>query len=275
MPQLAVARKAWRRHTGSMSTLPDYIRVNRDKWDKDAKNWVAAGEREWKAASPVWGIWGIPEEDLCLLPEDMTGTEAIELGCGTGYVSAWMARRGARVTGIDNSAEQLATARRLQKEHGLEFPLIHGYAESVPLPDSSFDFAISEYGAAIWADPYKWIPEAHRLLRPGGHLTFFGSSPLTIVCTPPEGGDAVTGRKLEQPYFGMHRIEWGDPSDGIEFQLPISEWFRLFRKTGFEVLDYMEPRPPEGSDRTAFFTTKAWAREFPGEQVWKLRKPNA
>ena len=48
-----------------------------------------------------------------MLPADMSGLAAIELGCGTGYVSGWMARRGASVVGIDNSRRQLDTARRL------------------------------------------------------------------------------------------------------------------------------------------------------------------
>jgi hypothetical protein len=103
-------------------------------------------------------------------------------------------------------------------------------------------------------------------------LVFFGSSPLSIVCSPPEGGDAVTTRKLEQPYFGMYRVQWEDLGDGIEFQLPISEWFRLFRETGFEILDYLEPRPASGDGETAFFTTRDWARDYPSEQAWKLRK---
>ena len=69
-----------------------------------------------------------------------------------------------------DAREQLRTARALQDEHDLHFPLIHGNAESVPLPDASFDLVVSEYGASIWADPYRWIPEASRLLRPGGLL---------------------------------------------------------------------------------------------------------
>ena len=54
--------------------------------------------------------------------DDVAGKDTIELGCGTAYVSAWLARRGARPVGIDNSAKQLETARRLQEEHGLDFP---------------------------------------------------------------------------------------------------------------------------------------------------------
>jgi ubiquinone/menaquinone biosynthesis C-methylase UbiE len=107
-----------------------------------------------------------------------------ELGCGTAYVSCRLARRGARVVAIDNSSAQLATARRLELEHGLDFPLIHGNAEKVRYPDASFDFAISEYGACLWADPQRWVPEAARLLRPGGQLVFLTNSFLMTLCMP-------------------------------------------------------------------------------------------
>jgi SAM-dependent methyltransferase len=146
--------------------LPEHARRNRAAWDSYAADYVAPGERNWAADEPSWGIWGIPESEVGMLPAELDGKDAIELGCGTAYVSAWLARRGARVTGIDNSPAQLETARRLQREHGLDFPLLLGDAEAVPLPDASFDFAISEYGASIWADPYRWIPEAARCFVP-------------------------------------------------------------------------------------------------------------
>ncbi len=151
--------------------LPDYAVRNRSFWDACAPEWVAAGVRNWAATEPTWGIWGTSEGQLHLL-EGVAGQDVIELGCGTAYVSAWLARLGARPVGIDNSAVQLETARRMQAEHGVDFPLIHGIAEAVPYPDASFDMAISEYGAAIWAAPNQWIPEASRLLRPGGRLVF-------------------------------------------------------------------------------------------------------
>ena len=153
-----------------LEELPDHVRRNRAEWDGWAVDFVADGERSWKLGpgDETWGVWGIAEASLHLLPDDVSGLDTIELGCGTGYVSAWLARRGARPVGIDNSEAQLATARAFQGEFGLEFPLIHGNAEKVPFPDESFDLAISEYGASIWCDPYLWIPEAARLLRPGG-----------------------------------------------------------------------------------------------------------
>ena len=113
-----------------------------------------------------------------------TGSTSIELGCGTAYWSAWLARRGARPVGLDNSSRQLATARVFQEEFDLRFPLVHADAERAPFRDASFDLAFSEYGAAIWCDPYRWIPEAARLLRPGGRLIFLGRASAAAALLP-------------------------------------------------------------------------------------------
>jgi len=256
------------------TNAPDHVRHNRSFWDAMADDWVAAGERSWDQRVPTWGIWGVPEPDVGMLPEDMRGMDAIELGCGTGYVSAWMTRRGASVVGIDNSERQLATAERLRAAHALEIAFVHADAERVPRPDESFDFAVSEYGAAIWCDPLAWVPEAWRLLRPGGELRFLGTHPLAIACSPPSGADVDA--QLHRDYFGMHVQDWRtvevDPG-GVEFNLPVSGWFELFRKTGFQVVDYRELRPPDSVGDDRFAIPVGWARRWPSEQVWKLRKP--
>src|ERR671927_1791135 len=101
--------------------VPDHVAANREAWNGYAAEYVEPGRRNW-ASEPNWGIWHIPDTDLQLLPDDLTGLDTIELGCGTGYVSAWLARRGARPGGIDNSPKQLETARMLQREFGIEFP---------------------------------------------------------------------------------------------------------------------------------------------------------
>src|ERR1700732_2163125 len=145
----------------------DHVPRNRAAWDRGAAEYAGPGLRGWAQPEPTWGICHIPEARAGVLPADLAGRDTVELGCGTGYVSAWLARRGARPTGIDNSAKQLETARAPQEGPGIHYPLIHANAEHVPLPDESFDLAISEYGASIWADPYAWVPEATRLLRPG------------------------------------------------------------------------------------------------------------
>jgi len=253
--------------------LPDHVAENRRLWDATADDWVAMGERAWAKNDPSWGIWSVPESEVEMLPADMSGLDAIELGCGTAYVTAWMARRGATVTAIDNSEAQLATARRLAAEHGIEVTFFHGNAETVPLPDASFDFAINEYGAAIWCDPEIWLTEAHRLLRQGGRLVFLADHPMAVACTPPSG--ANVGQRLVRPYFGLHTVDWRDAEidpGGVNFALPLSDWVALFRRLGFAIDDLREPRAPASAEGVEFYTEAEWARQWPCELVWKLTK---
>jgi SAM-dependent methyltransferase len=253
-----------------MSDLPEHVLLNRAYWDEQAADYREAGQSNWAAAEPRWGIWGIPESQVGMLHHDLTGLDTIELGCGTAYVSAWLARRGALPVGIDNSEAQLATARELQQRFSLEFPLLHGNAEQVPYPDESFDLAISEYGASIWCDPYTWIPEAARLLRPGGRLIFLVNTPLVMMCSP-EAAEAPLSTTLLRPYFGMHRSEWPD-EPGVEFHLPHGEMIDLLRGTGLEVEQLIELRPPDGSTTRYPWARLDWAQQWPCEEVWKATK---
>src|SRR5262245_2360873 len=93
------------------AALPEHVRRNRAHWDRLAAEYAAGGERAWAPHDPGWGIWRVPDAELGVLSSNLAGKDAIALGCGTAYVSAWLARRGARVVGIDNSAAQLATVR--------------------------------------------------------------------------------------------------------------------------------------------------------------------
>ncbi len=248
----------------------DHVTRNRTAWNQFSKDYVEAGRRAWDEDEPHWGIWNIPEADVHLLP-DVSGKDVIELGCGTAYVSAWLSRRGAKVVGIDISEEQLKTARSLQKNHGLNFPLIYGNAEQVPFRDASFDLVISEYGAAIWCDPFHWIPEASRLLRPGGRLVFLGNATILTLCVPETDGEVATTR-IVRDYFGMHRFEWSEDDNSVEFHLGYGDWIRLLRKYDFEIEDLIELRPAEGSTTRYPFVTLDWARRWPSEEAWIARK---
>jgi SAM-dependent methyltransferase len=253
-----------------VTLTPDHVFRNRAAWDEWAVGYTEAGLGNWAAAEPSWGIWGVPEGHAGVLPPDLDGADSIELGCGTGYVSAWLARRGARPVGLDNSAAQLATARALQDRFGLRFPLIHASAEQVPCADATFDLAISEYGASIWCDPYAWIPEAARLLRPGGQLIFLVNSVLLMLTTPNED-DLPATEQLQRPFFGMHRFEWpGD--DAVEFHIGHGDMIRLLRGCGLEVLDLIEIQPQSGATTRHPLATLDWAQRWPCEEVWKARK---
>jgi SAM-dependent methyltransferase len=251
--------------------IADHVVANRVSWDADADSWVERGRILWAADEITWGIWGLPESELELLP-DVRGLDAVELGCGTGYVSSWLSRRGARAIGLDNSGRQLGTAQTFQEEFGIRFPLIHADAERTPLRDASFDLAISEYGAAIWCDPYRWIPEAARILRPGGRLVFLGHSYVAMLTFPDE--DLPASEQLQRDHFGMHRFEWPEATDGaVEFALTHGDMIRLLRDSGFEIEDLVEIRAPEGADApTDPLATVEWARRWPIEEAWKVRK---
>ncbi|MDQ2959858.1 MAG: class I SAM-dependent methyltransferase [Candidatus Dormibacteraeota bacterium] len=253
-----------------MSTEPsDHAPRNRASWDGRAAKYVEPGRRAWADNIVSWGIWHIPETEVGALPE-VDGRDVVELGCGTAYISSWLARRGARPVGVDNSPAQLETARRLQAEFDIEFPLLLADAEQVPLPDASFDLAVSEYGASIWCDPFVWIPEAARLLRPGGHLVFLGNAALLMLCVN-DDENVPASATLRRDYFGMHRFEWPD-DPAVEFHLPHGEMLRLLRDTGFEVLDLIELQAPVGATTRYAFVDEEWARRWPSEEIWVARK---
>lgn len=252
------------------SLVADHVLANRRYWDEELAAVFGPLARErWAAPEPLWGIWSTPQSQLPVLPDDVSGQVAVELGCGTGYVSAWLARLGAHPIGVDNSSRQLATARAMQAEFDLTFPLIHADAERAPLRDGCADLVISEYGATIWCDPYRWIPEAARLLRPGGRLVFLGNSTQLMLCMPQEGPVA---RELLRDLFGLHRVGW--PGEGgVEFYLPHGERIRLLRSCGLEVEDLIEVQAPEGGTNNVMDEIPLeWARRWPSEEVWVARR---
>jgi SAM-dependent methyltransferase len=244
---------------------------------RNAAQWTEANQQytdkkaedNWALGEITWGVFAIPESELNVLP-DVAGLDIVELGCGTAYFSAWLAKLGARPVGVDITPAQLATARRLQAKTGIEFPLVEADAAETGLPSASFDIVHSEYGASIWVDPYRWIPEAARLLRPGGRLIFLRNSTLVILCALDEGGTSET---LQRPQFGMHRFEWPD-EDGVEFHLAHGEWIDLLRANGFEIERLVELQAPADAETHTYYSyvSAEWAKQWPCEEIWVARK---
>ena len=133
----------------------------------------------------------------------------------------------------------------------------------MPLPDASFDLALSEYGASIWADPYRWIPEAARLLRPGGRLVFLRNSTLVDPLPAAEAGAASSSQR---PQRGLNRIDWPDDRD-VEFHLAARRaGSRSCARTGFEVERLVELYAPDDAETHEYydFVTAEWARKLAG-----------
>jgi SAM-dependent methyltransferase len=252
-----------------MAISPDAAH-NRANWDRRSDEYQERNaEFIGRKDEPRWGMWQVPESELGVLG-DVAGKDVLEFGCGAAQWSILLAQRGARVVGLDNSGRQLEHARGLMGAAGLDFPLVHASADKVPLQDASFDVVFCDHGAMTFADPYRTIPEAARLLRPGGLLAFSHSTPLAMCCFDDE--TETMQRRLLTPYFGMHRYE-ELPDEPVEFNLPYGEWIRLFRENGFRIEALVEVQPPEAAEstyRTAEETE--WARSWPMEEIWRCRK---
>jgi SAM-dependent methyltransferase len=257
-------------HLGSIEPgAGDYVERNRAAWDRWAKQYTVTARKAWTSRELTWGIWSVPEAELGLLHAISPGSDVIELGCGPAATCAWLSRLGLRPVGVDISRAQLDHGARLQRELGPLFPLIHANAEQVPFDTESFDLAISEYGASLWCDPRKWLAEANRLLRTGGHLIIVVNGALLMTCTPTDGGRA--GDRLVRDYFGSAVIEFpGD--DIVEFHLTHGQWVRLLRESGFVLDDLVEVRAPQGAKAKFEFVSVEWARRWPSEEIWIARK---
>jgi SAM-dependent methyltransferase len=239
---------------------------NRASWNGAADGYQAR-HRDQLAVPECWGVWGVPESELGALGE-VAGLDVLELGCGGAQWAIFLARRGARLVGLDGSEGQLRHARRHVAEAGAKIPLVHANGERVPFAEASFDLVFCDHGVMSWADPHETVPEAARVLRPGGRFVFNMSSPLHDLCwAEPED---VVADQLCRPYFGMHALE---DEGGVCFQLPYGEWIRLFRRNGLVVEGLIELRPPLDAETTyGDYVSLEWARRFPAENLWSLRK---
>ena len=252
-----------------MTGRSDYVERNREAWSRWAARSAAKGAESWRADQLRWGMWMSAESELGLLTQLAPGSDIVELGCGSGALCGWFMRSGFRPVGIDFAPLQLAAAERLQREHGLPFWLVQASAENVPFDRESFDVAVSEYGASLWSDPRRWLPEAHRLLRSNGVLIFFTTGAMMTACTPEDGGRP--GRTLVRDYFASYRTEFG-ADNGVEFHPTHSEWIRQLRACGFSVEGLIEVRPPTGAEPRYDVVGIEWAQHWPSEEIWIARK---
>lgn len=255
-----------------MSTLPDYVIINREVWTtKNAAYTHHHAHSAWAQEEITWGLWNVPDAELGTILE-IDGKDVIELGCGTGYFGARLKRRGARrVLGVDVTPAQLQTARQCEAEFGLGVEFVEANAEGLPLESAQFDLAVSEYGASIWCDPELWIAEAARVLRLGGELVFLRNSTLSMLCMPDTGKVQAS---LQRPQRDMYRLEWTDDDPGVEFHPGTGAMVRLLRRNGFMLMDMVEVFAPAGAkDHPQYnYVPAIWAQQWPVEEIWRARK---
>jgi SAM-dependent methyltransferase len=193
--------------------------------------------------------------DLDAIVEWAAGAEtALDVATGGGHVARRLREAELVVTTVDPAA-------------GME-PDVVAPAEQLPFADASFDLVFADHGAFTFANPYLAVPEAARVLRPGGLLAFSHSTPIDAISWD-EASDSMQAA-LQAPYFGLHRQNW---TEYVTFNLPYGTWIELFRANGLVVEDLIELRPAADAESTyRDDDDRAWARRWPMEQIWKLRK---
>ena len=114
-----------------------------------------------------------------------------------------------------------------------------------------------------------WIPEAARLLRPGGELLFLRNSTLSMLCAPSTAGT----RPLQTAAARAAPPRLGDENT-TEFHLGHGDLFQLLRESGFDVLDLVELyAPADGEGRRVLpLGPPSGRKKWPWEEIWKARK---
>jgi SAM-dependent methyltransferase len=173
---------------------------------------------------------------------------------------------------VDLSHDQLVSARSCLARFGVSFPLLEANGEVLPLRDASADLVVSEYGAAPWCDPSRWLGEAARILRPGGRLVFLTNSVLAAMCVPEDGGFAGTLLLRSQPEVA--KVTW--PGGGDEHHPGHGRWIELLIAAGFTVDALHELHAPPGAVTPPWYeiVTAEWAQAWPAEDLWvATRRP--
>jgi SAM-dependent methyltransferase len=240
---------------------------NRIFWNSTSAAYQATHGSALEEHPLAWGIWRIPESELGVLGQ-VEGRRILELGCGAAQWTLALVGRGAQAIGIDLSEQQLAHARTLSQTASRGLRLVQGNAERLPFTSESFDIVFCDHGATVFAPPEHTVAEASRVLKPGGVFAFCMSSPFRDVCFDPVA-DGVTERLVVE-YFSLSVF---DDGKSVEYQLPYGAWIRLFRRHALMVEDLIELQAPADVQTTfSAFVPAAWARRWPAEHIWKLKK---
>jgi ubiquinone/menaquinone biosynthesis C-methylase UbiE len=162
--------------------------------------------------------------------------DALDVGCGTGFLSLELAARSHRVTGIDLAPTMLDLARHKAAESGFDIRFQEGDAEQVPFPAASFDLVISRHVLWTLPHPEAAIDDWIRVLRPGARLVVIDGAQYDVASAPPRQENA------------RNSTEYAAIGDQLPFYdgRPQSEIEALFRAKGLvavggdPVLDWIE-----------------------------------
>lgn len=185
---------------------------------------------------------------ISMLP-DLAGSRVLDVGCGSGPLSAWMASHGAtEVVGFDTSARMVDLAEQKQIDRA-SFRVADLRQPLSFLADRSFDLAVASLVLHYLHDWVGPLRELRRVLKPDGELILSTHHPASDIELSATGS-----------YFDTELVHERWNLDGKTFEVhfwrrPMSAMFSAFYQAGFSVHAFLEPQPlPEC--RTKF--PQAW-----------------
>ena len=191
-----------------MTDLPEHVLRNREAWDRSPPSTPSAGQRSGPATSRLGhlGRARVRARRAARRPR-RPGRDRARL---RHRLRVGLARPPRRAAGRHRQLAGPARDRPgAPARVRARVPAATSATPSTsPFPDASFDLAISEYGASIWCDPYRWIPEAARLLRPGGQLIFLVNGTLHMLCTPDLGDREIELLSGNGVSLGVADVQW-------------------------------------------------------------------
>ena len=245
-------------------------RANRRWWDRSASWYQAEHGYLLGEDAFVWGPEGLHEEDVRLLG-DVQGLDVLEVGCGAGQCTRWLAGHGARAIGVDLSAGML-TAGPGAGGSSPEPSFVQADARRLPFAGASFDLACSAYGAVPFvADPGRVMGEVARVLRPGGRWVFSVTHPVRWAF-PDDPGEA--GLTADRSYFDRTPYVERDADGSVlyaEHHRTLGDRVADLVAAGFVLERLVEPEWPEDADHVWGGWSRLRGRLLPGTLVLAAR----
>jgi len=225
---------------------------------------------------------------LDILP-DINGLEGLDIGCGEGHNTRLLARREARMTGIDVSERFIEHARAEEERETMWISYRVADAVDLPYPAKTFDFATAFMSMMDIPEVERAISEAYRVLKPGGFFQLSISHPCF---------DTPHRKKLRDEQGKAYAFEIGGYFHGLDgeveewtygalpleqqeqvrkFKVPrftrtISAWLNLLIDAGFTLERFAEPRPSD--DVVSEHPNLQAAQVFPYFLIVRARKPS-
>ena len=245
---------------------PFFCRMTAEKiikqWWNKSSAWY---QQKYKLPVEIHYGPGVPNEDTLKLLGSLRGKKVLELGCGGGQCSVAFAKKGAQVTGVDISEEQLKFAKRLATKHKVSIHFIESSFQNLKgVKPNSQDVVFSAWAFQYSPDLKRVFKKAYQLLKQQGLFVFCVEHPF-LQCVD------STSSKITKSYFKAGKLDEGD---FVEYQRKMSDLYNPLSASGFDIL---EIREPYSGNRDVWNKDKNFQRsrisKIPSTIIFKARKP--